>query len=44
MKNMTLRLPDDLYIRARRLAETERRSLHAQLLKLIEKGLECSET
>ncbi len=39
----TLRLPDDLHDRARRLAARDRRSVHAELLVLIERGLEAEE-
>jgi predicted transcriptional regulator len=39
----TIRLPDDLHERARRLAARDRRSVHAELLVLIERGLEIEE-
>jgi hypothetical protein len=39
VKQLTLRLPEDLHARLKNLAETERRSLHAEILKLIEEAL-----
>jgi predicted transcriptional regulator len=39
----TLRLPDDLRDRVRRLAERDRRSVHAELLWLIERAAEDQE-
>lgn len=39
MKQMNLRLPDDVYEQVKAHAEAERRSIHAQLLWLIEKAL-----
>lgn len=40
MKQLTLRLPDDLHSQLKSLAESERRSLHAEILRLIEEALE----
>src|SRR6266700_930964 len=40
----TIRLPEDLHVRVRRLAERDRRSVHAQLLVLIERGLALEES
>jgi predicted DNA-binding protein len=42
-KRISLRLPEALHERAKRLAEHNRRSLHAELLWLIERGLEQDE-
>ena len=39
MVALTLRLPDELHERLRWLAFKERRSQHAILLELVEKGL-----
>ncbi len=39
-KTLTLRLPMDLYTRIVTLAARERRTLHSQLLVLIEQALE----
>lgn len=39
----TLRLPPELDRRVRQLADRERRSIHAQLLVLIERGLEAGQ-
>ena len=36
---LTLRLPSDLMARVKTLAESERRSVNAQLVTLIEAGL-----
>lgn len=44
MKRFDLRLPDDLHERLAVLAERERRSIHAQILRLIEEGLDRAET
>lgn len=38
-KSLTLRLSDDLYGRLRRLAQTEHRSMQAQVIVLLEPGL-----
>jgi predicted transcriptional regulator len=43
MKRFDLRLPDDLHDRLVVLAERERRSIHAQILRLIEEGLDRAE-
>lgn len=40
MKRFALRLPDDLHEQLKEVAEGERRSLHAQILWLLERGLE----
>ncbi len=40
----TIRLPEDLHVRVRRLAERDRRSVHAELLVLIERGLALEES
>jgi len=39
-KTLTLRLPIDIYTRIASLAARERRTLHSQLLVLIEQALE----
>ena len=36
---ISLRLPDDLHQRAKEASERDRRSLHSELLYLIERGL-----
>jgi hypothetical protein len=43
MRRFELRLPDDLHERLTALAQRERRSIHAQILKLIEEGLDRAE-
>jgi predicted transcriptional regulator len=43
MKRFDLRLPDELHERLLRLAQRERRSIHAQILKLLEEGLDRAE-
>jgi predicted HicB family RNase H-like nuclease len=43
MKRFDLRLPDELHERVVALAQRERRSVHAQILRLIEEGLERAE-
>jgi predicted HicB family RNase H-like nuclease len=40
MKNVNVRVPDDLHARIKAAAETDRRSLNAEILWLIEQGLE----
>lgn len=35
MKQMTLRLPDDLHAALKALAESEQRSLHGQIMHLV---------
>jgi len=42
-KRTSLRLPDDMRERVERLAVRDRRSVHAELLWLIEKGLQQEE-
>ena len=39
MKQITLRLPDDLHARLKELAEQEHRSLHAQVLHIVEQAV-----
>ncbi|MFF9474483.1 Arc family DNA-binding protein [Streptomyces roseolus] len=39
MINYTVRFPDDLYDRIRTQATADRRSIHAELLHLLEVGL-----
>jgi hypothetical protein len=41
MVNYSLRLPDDLYSLIKAAAERDRRSIHAQLLWLVEHALEA---
>ncbi len=41
-KTVTLRLPVDLYIQVATLAQKERRTLHSQLLVLLEQALQPS--
>ena len=38
---MTIRIPDTLLARLRLLAERERRSVHAQILVMLERGVEA---
>jgi len=40
MKQLTLRLPDDLHAALKARAEAEHRSMHAELLHLLEQVLE----
>lgn len=40
MKNVNVRIPDELHARIQRASERERRSLNAEILWLIERGLE----
>lgn len=40
MKQLTLRLPDDLHALLKTLAETEDRSMHAEVLQAIKEHLE----
>lgn len=40
IKRFTLRLPEELLARVRASAERDRRSIHGQLLWLIERGLD----
>ena len=40
MVSFLLRLPDDLHKQLKRLAKKERRSLHSEILWLLERGLE----
>ncbi len=42
-KTLTLRLPVDLYTQIATLAQKERRTLHSQLLVLIEQALQAGE-
>lgn len=39
MKNVNVRIPDELHVRIQQSAERERRSLNAEILWLIERGL-----
>ena len=39
MKQLTLRLPDDVHARLKARAEREHRSMHAELLHLIDQAL-----
>ncbi|MGW5162957.1 FitA-like ribbon-helix-helix domain-containing protein [Nonomuraea wenchangensis] len=39
MKQITLRLPDDLHARLKELAQHEHRSLHAQVLYIVEQAV-----
>jgi plasmid stability protein len=39
MVNYTVRFPDDLYARIRAHATADRRSIHAEILHLLEAGL-----
>lgn len=43
MVRFGMRFPDDLYETITRLAERERRSIHAEILWLIERGAERAE-
>jgi len=40
MKNINVRVPDYLHAQVKRAAERDRRSLNAEILWLIERGLE----
>ena len=40
----TIRFPDDLYARVQRAAEEDMRSLNAEVLWLIERGLTAAES
>ncbi|MEU9830763.1 Arc family DNA-binding protein [Streptosporangium sp. NPDC048047] len=39
MKQITLRLPDDFHARLKELAEHEHRSLHAQVLHILQQAV-----
>ena len=39
-KQITLRLEEDMHVVLKKLAETERRSLHAEILVLVQEALE----
>jgi predicted HicB family RNase H-like nuclease len=40
MKNLNVRFPDDLHARIQQAAEQDRRSVNAEILWLIERGLD----
>jgi hypothetical protein len=40
MKNITVRIPDDLHTLIEKAAETDRRSFNAEILWLAEQGLQ----
>lgn len=40
MKQLTLRLPDDVHAALKALAATEHRSIHAEILHLITEAIE----
>jgi hypothetical protein len=40
MKNVTVRIPDDLHTLIEKAAETDRRSFNAEILWLAEQGLQ----
>jgi predicted DNA-binding protein len=40
MKQVALRLPDDLHIELVALAKRDKRSLHSEILWLLERGIE----
>jgi hypothetical protein len=42
MLNFSVRLPEDLHGRIKAAAEQERRSMHGEILRLLERGLESS--
>jgi hypothetical protein len=44
MKSVNVRFPDDLHARVKAVSERDRRSLNAQILWLIEKGLQASDS
>ncbi len=39
-KTLTLRLPEDVHVELARLAKEERRTLHSQLLVMLEQALQ----
>ena len=39
-KTLTLRLPEDVHVELARLAKEERRTLHSQLLLMLEQALQ----
>ena len=43
MKNVNVRIPDELHARIGKAAEHDRRSLNAEILWLIERGLDQAE-
>jgi hypothetical protein len=43
VRNVGLRLPDDLYDRLRALAEAERRSLNSEAIVLLERAIAAAE-
>ena len=43
MKNVNVRIPEDLHARIQQAAEHDRRSLNAEILWLIEHGLEIAQ-
>ena len=43
MKNISVRIPDDLHGRIAEAADGDRRSINAEILWLIERGLEQAE-
>jgi hypothetical protein len=43
MKSISVRIPDDLHARVKTASESDRRSLNAEILWLIERGLEQTE-
>jgi hypothetical protein len=44
MKRLSLRLPDDLHAALKEVAEEERRSLHSQIIYILETYIEKAET
>ena len=42
-KQITLRLPDELHAQLKAIAEQEHRSMHAQVLTYVERGLARAE-
>jgi predicted DNA-binding protein len=43
MKSISVRFPDELHERLKQASETDRRSVNAEILWLVEQGLEHAE-
>jgi predicted transcriptional regulator len=42
MKNLSLRIPDDLYLKLKAMAEADERSLHSMLVLLLKRALQST--